>query len=191
MAARSQYLLIVAALLVPGTARAQWAEPPRVAEHRSSADDLGTPSLQDGPTFTGLRVAKWTTLAASLGSAGWALWSNARADERYAELERTCVADPDRCASRNADGSFSDLALEDAYQRVLRLDRNTRWAFVAGQVGVLASVALFVLDMRGDDEPTVIPYTPSALRVAPAVDGGVSVGVRVPYPTSNSRSRSP
>lgn len=189
MVARWQYLLLACALALPAPAHAQWGEP-RLAAHQATAFP-GTPRLQEGPSFTALRVAKWTTALASVGSAAWGLWAHERADERYAELERACVQDPERCSARDADGSFSDPALEDAYQRVLSLDRRTRWAFVAGQVGVLASVALFVLDMRGEEEPTVIPYTPSALRVAPTGDGGVSLRVRVPYPTSNSRSRSP
>lgn len=190
MVARWPVLLLAGIVLAPSDARAQWIEP-RIEAVEGPASFAATPALDDGPAFTTLRVAKWTTLVGSVGSAAWGLWSHRRADERYAELERTCVSDPDRCAERNPDGSFVDGALEDAYQRVLSLDRRTRWAFVAGQAGVLASVALFILDMSGDDQPAVIPYTPSTLEVGPAGGGGLSLGIRVPYPTSNSRSRSP
>lgn len=124
-----------------------------------------------------LGVAKWTTLFAAAGLAAYGFELNGEADRVYAELEEKCAARPGRCAARHADGSFVDQELEDQYQRVLRLDRRARVALVAGQLGLAASVVLFVLDIDAEGKPPDIPYVP--LRLASRADG-VSLQVRVP-----------
>lgn len=134
--------------------------------------------LEDAGRRPWVRIGKWVSLATSLGAAGWGLKAHRDADDRYRSLEADCEADPTTCSARNPDGSFADPALEGRYQSILDLDRRARWALVASQVGVLTSVTLFVLDMRRDREPSVIPYEPTAsVRLAPAAGGGVALSL--------------
>ncbi|MBI4539658.1 MAG: hypothetical protein HY704_09160 [Gemmatimonadetes bacterium] len=128
---------------------------------------------------TPLGIAKWSSLLASAALALYGFDVNGDADRLYAEVEQTCNRDPDRCAERHADGSFADRELEDRYQRVLALDRRARTALVAGQIGLAASVVLFVLDIRPDATPADIPYVPVRLRAQP---DGVALEVRMAVP---------
>ena len=76
-----------------------------------------------------------------------------------------------RCAARLPDGAYADPELEALYQSVVRLDRRARLALIASQVGVGASVLLFVLDLRDGGGPRNIPFQPRSFRVAPRPDG--------------------
>ena len=174
MRAQTPLLLTLALLAAATPATAQQAT------QRFAPAEEAAPNLDGQRPLTVAGVAKWLTPAGSVAAAGWGLWAHGRADDRYGELEARCVAEPERCSSRGEGGVFTDPALEAEYQDILELDRQTRWALVGSQVGVLASVALFILDMgQGDDGPTIIPFDPTALRVAPARGGGVEVGVRL------------
>ncbi|HUH11852.1 MAG TPA: hypothetical protein VMK65_02035 [Longimicrobiales bacterium] len=174
MRVHTPLILSLALLLAAAPAAAQ------DAMHRFAPAEEGPPTLDGHGALTLTGVAKWMTAAGSVAAAGWGLWAHARADDRYRELEARCLADPPLCSSRGEGGAFTDPALEAEYQDILTLDRHTRWALVGSQVGVLASVALFILDMgRENGGPSIVPFDPSALQVAPARGGGVEVGVRV------------
>ena len=132
-----------------------------------------TPSARQEPgrSWTPLRIAKWGTLAGAAGAALYGFLESARADDVYDELEQACQTDPVNCLRRNNDGTYMDVSLEAMFQDVRRLDRNTRTALVAGQVGLGVSLVLFLLDLRNDARPPDIPYSPPRLRLTPSRDG--------------------
>lgn len=168
--------LAPAAALVPSAqAAAQVRTPGRFA----AAEAAEVPAVPSRPSFRALRVAKWSTAAATAAIAGFGLAAYTRADDRYRELERACVEDPEACAQRLPNGAYADARLESMYQDVLRYDSRARLALIGSQLGLAASVVFFILDLRDDTTPPNIPYDPRALRVAPGRDGGVEFGFGV------------
>ena len=159
----------VCALLLasaPSTLIAQVAEP---QQPRSSTNEVAEPS-----PWRPLRIAKWTAVAASAGAAAYGFVTNARADDRFSELERACQSDPVRCRDRLPDGRYRDAGLESAYQDVRDLDRRSRIALIAGQLGIATSVVLFLLDLGNERRPPDIPYNPR-LDIAPGRAGGIEL----------------
>lgn len=135
--------------------------------------DSGTaPAVAVGGDTTGLtgglrplRVAKWSTLVAATAAGIYGFVENSRADDRFAELERLCEAQRFECGRRTGDGAYADPALEDLYQTVRRHDRRAHYALVAGQIGVAASVGLFLLDLGNVRRPDDVPWVPGTLRL--------------------------
>src|SRR5690606_10514281 len=152
----------------------------RVPGRFATAEPGEISAIPSQPSFRPMRIAKWSTAALTAAVAGIGLVAYTRADDRYRALERTCVEDPDACAERLPNGAYADPQLEAMYQEVLRYDTRARLALIGSQLGLAASVVLFVLDLRDDSTPPNIPYDPRALRVAPGRDGGVELGFGVP-----------
>jgi hypothetical protein len=50
-----------------------------------------------------------------------------------------------------------------------------------GQIGVAASVVLFIIDLRQDSAPENIPYDPRRFEVGRSRDGGLSLRVNVAF----------
>ncbi|HSJ14738.1 MAG TPA: hypothetical protein VK939_09985 [Longimicrobiales bacterium] len=134
------------------------------------------------PAWSVLRVAKWSTLLLSAGAAIYGFTENERADNLYEELEQLCQAAPAECRARTPDGAYQAPELETRYQRVLDRDRTARTALLASQVGIAASVVLFILDLRNARPPDDIIYEPRPLQVGPARDGGMEVRLQLPAP---------
>lgn len=163
---RGTLLALAALLLAQGPAAAQQAPEPAARESSWSA----------------LRIAKWSTLALSAGAAVVGFTLNSSADDLYDDLERACVADPLVCASRTPGGAYSAQELESLYQRVLDRDSRARTALLASQIGVAASVVLFILDLRNARGPEDIIYEPRTLELSPRRDGGVELRLNLPAP---------
>ena len=143
------------------------------------AEEVGatTPqSLETAAASSRLRIAKWSSLFASIGTAGYGFHMNDEANRAFDDLEERCLAANLTCRARQDDGSFQDPLLERDYQRVLSIDRRARVALVAGQVGLAAAVVLFILDLGGSG-PDIIPFDPPRLRFE--ADGGVGWEGRV------------
>lgn len=139
-------------------------------------------AMQAAGGWSSLRIAKWTTAALAAGAAAYGVINNRKADDEFEQLEQLCVEQVDRCTERLPDGSYADADMESQYQNVRALDRRARTALIAGQLGIAASVVLFVLDLRNNDGPANIPYDPDTLDISPARDGGMSLRVNVRMP---------
>ena len=126
-----------------------------------------------------LRIAKWSLAGAAAGTAIYGFIHNQRADERYEALEQVCVQEPVRCGDVLATGEYADPELEAEYQAVRKMDARARTALVAGQVGVAASVVLFILDLRNGVSPENIPYEPRTIDIDRSRDGGLSLRVHL------------
>lgn len=134
------------------------------------------------PAWRPLRIAKWSAVTASAAAALFGFSNNRRADELFGQIEQVCVDHPDRCA-RLTGGAYADAALEQDYQRVRALDRRTSTALVASQVGIAASVVLFILDLRNQRPPDNVPYQPRRLRIAPGVAEPLEIRITLPLGT--------
>jgi hypothetical protein len=132
-----------------------------------------------GP-FRLLRVAKWSVLAGAAGTGIWGFLRNDRADELYSELEQACELDRTRCLDRGPGGVYNDPVFEARYQKVRALDRDSHRALVISQIGLAASVVLFLLDLGNSRPPPDIPYVPRGLNVGTERAGGVSLELRLP-----------
>lgn len=168
-----QVFTMLLAGVLPGVAQ---VPPPQTAADTGSAR-----SVERGG-WTALRVAKWSTAAGAAGTALYGFVNNQRADDRFESLEQTCVSEPARCADRLPNGAYADAALEAEYQEARAIDRRARTALIIGQVGVAASVVLFIVDLRNSDAPADIPYEPRTLDVMPARDGGLSLRLNIRLP---------
>lgn len=120
--------------------------------------------MQVNAQWTPVRVAKWSTLGASTSALIYGFTQNRSADREYASIERMCSDNPGSCARADNSDVFADAALEQRYQKVLRRDDRARTALVAGQLGLLASLALFIIDLPGSATPKTVPYNPKAVR---------------------------
>jgi hypothetical protein len=111
-----------------------------------------------------VRYGKWLSLAATAGATTYGILANRSADRQYADLERICRDSPARC-TRLPGGAFADVELERQYQDVLRLDDRAQWALIAGQAAVVATVALFIIDLPRGGSGRDIPYQPPRLQI--------------------------
>jgi hypothetical protein len=125
-----------------------------------------------------LRIAKWTTVLVSAGAAGYGFSENRAADREYEELERICEGNPSLCEKNAGSDEYADAALEERYQRIVDRDDRARLALLAGQLGIAASVVLFILDLPDQSTPEDIPYDPKPLRFGLSRDGGVAIAFR-------------
>ncbi|MGH7469122.1 MAG: hypothetical protein ACRENP_14290 [Longimicrobiales bacterium] len=146
-------VVVIMGALLPVSVSAQWVRHDWVQD--TSARPVRYPLA---------RVGKWVTLSATTASATYGVLANRDADRRYAQIERICRDRVERCV-RASNGAFADAELERDYQSVLRLDDRARWALIASQVSLVATVALFVLDLPRGRSGEDIPYSPPRLRL--------------------------
>jgi hypothetical protein len=164
------------ALAIAADANAQRRTDPLPAAANSPVDST---QMTPGP-LRPLRIAKWTVLAGSAGAGIWGFVRNARADDLYRELEQTCESDRPRCRDRGPGDVYNDAELEARFQEVRALDRDSHRALLISQVGVAASVVLFLLDLGNVRPPPDIPYVPRGLTVHTERDGAASLEFRIP-----------
>ena len=118
-----------------------------------------------------LRVAKWSTLVASTAAAAYGFNQNRIADREYEELERICVGNPALCERASGSDEYADADMERRYQEIVERDDRARIALLAGQLGLIASVVMFIFDLPDKSRPEDIPYDPKPLRFGLGRDG--------------------
>lgn len=154
--------LVCGLCLVHANAFAQRA-PSRLEAHADSAL-----ALRAG--WSPVRLAKWSTLFAATGAAVYGFTQNRTADREYEDIERLCEETPTQCATKPGSSEYADPALESRYQRVVQRDDRAKLALLAGQVGLAASVLLFIMDLPEGSTPDDIPYDPRPLRFGVRAD---------------------
>lgn len=120
--------------------------------------------------WTAKRAAKWGTLLASTGAVVYGFAENRNADRAYEDIERLCANSPAQCATAAGTDRYLDAELEARYQNVLKRDDRAKVALIAGQVGLAASVLLFILDLPASTTPDDIPYEPRPLQLGIRAD---------------------
>ena len=146
-------------------------------EDRFPAQDSGR--VEARYAFRPLRIAKWTTLLASGGAAAYGFTQNRSADRDYEQLERECEAQPLSCLKGPDGETYANAELEQRYQRIVDRDDRARLALLGGQIGLAASVIMFIIDLPDRVTPEDIPYDPKPLRVGLRRDGGTELGFRI------------
>ena len=143
---------------------------PATAQHAATRFETRQDTTVNRPGWSVLRVAKWTSLLGSTGAAVYGFTQNRTADREYEEIERLCQNDPAACITTPGSNAYADPALEARYQSIVQRDDRARVALLAGQIGLAASVLMFILDLPENATPDDIPYDPRRLRL--------SVGIR-------------
>ena len=130
------------------------------------------------PIATVSRWAKWPALGGAVGLTAVALVRNRAADRVYDGLVTLCFGAPDACRLADGDGPvrFTSDDAEALYQETLRIDRSARGWLLAGQVALVASGVMFLVDLiAGDDTPPNIPF-PGFQLVADGRRLGLAIG---------------
>lgn len=117
-----------------------------------------------------MRAAKWATLVSSVTAVTYGFSQSRSADRDYEEIEQLCVDAPASCARASSGTVYADANLEARYQDVVRKDDHARLALLAGQIGIAASVVLFILDLPARATPEDVPYNPHPLRFGLVAD---------------------
>jgi hypothetical protein len=126
--------------------------------------------------WTAVRSGKWALLAASVGFGAYALAHSRQAQRDYDQLSSLCQTQPAAC-SIGASGIYDDPAAEALYQGAGTNDRQARVGIIGGQIMLLGSATLFIMDLRGTGRPPNIPYPSSGFRSGPSL----AIGLRVPF----------
>lgn len=145
---------------------------------------LASPAAGQAPDgeprpFRPLRIAKWGTLLGAASGAIYGFVQNHRADERFNDLEQQCQDQPVRCSLRTPSGAYQDAEFETLYHDVRSLDRRAHNALLLSQIGVAASVVLFLLDLDNTRRPPDIPFVPAA-RLSVRSNGAATLTFSVP-----------
>lgn len=169
-------LLALGPALAPAAASAQPAAGAPAARSVAVAGPWTRSSAETGRGWTRLRVAKWTLLGVASGFGVYALTHSSRADRDYGDLRTLCNENPAGCTLDG--GRYLEPRAESLYRGSLREDRRAQVGILGGQLTLLGSVALFVLDLRNVHGPGNIPYPAAGLERSPGprrVAAGASV----------------
>lgn len=151
-----------------------------LAPGRLSAQEAPSPPPRSGWTGGVVHYGKWATAAAAIGFTVLAAREHRDADRNWRALLALCREDNAACQQR-ADGQYVDYAAELLYQQTLYFDHRARRRLIVGQVSLLTSAALFILDLRRHrDGPPNIPLQGLELTAEPW-GSGARVEVRVPF----------
>lgn len=103
-----------------------------------------------------VRAGKWVGAAAFAGAITMALVQHNAANRAYDGLLFYCT---NANCTTDAQGRYVDPGAEQRYQDVVRGDRAARIWLIAGQVTLVGTAVLFVLELTRERGTTNIPYT--------------------------------
>jgi hypothetical protein len=102
---------------------------------------------------------KWLTAASSVALIVFAQRQHDRSNRDWNTLLDVCRSAQDACAL-DSDGHYIRSDAEQLYQRSRAIDRRAnRWLFGA-EASLLATTALFIIDLHPGEGPDNIPYPP-------------------------------
>lgn len=130
-----------------------------------------TPPRSGGWSRSIVHYGKWVTAATAVGLTILAAREHDRAQDDWRQLLDLCRSNNATCQLRS-DGQYADYNAELLYQRTTYYDRRARSRLIGGQVALLASAAMFILDLRhqGGEAPN-IPFHGLELSAEPKRDG--------------------
>lgn len=143
------------------------------------AQDQPAPAPPPRPGWTrgAVHYGKWATAAVALGFTVLAAKEHNDANDNWQQLRALCQSDNTACVVR-PDGQYANASAELLYQTTLFFDRRARRRLIVGQVSLLTTAALFILDLRNQRRgPPNIPFNGLELMAEPE-GGGARVGVR-------------
>lgn len=144
------------------------------------AQDPSAPVPRKTWTRGAVHYGKWATAAVALGLTVLAAKEHHHANDNWQQLRELCQTDNTACQVR-PDGQYANTTAERLYQQTLYYDRRARRRLIVGQVSLLATAALFILDLRNQrSSPPNIPF--NGLEVMAEPEGsGARFGFRVPF----------
>jgi hypothetical protein len=138
-----------------------------------------TPAPQ-GWTHALEHYGKWATAAAAIGFTVLAAREHQTANDNWNRLLGLCTQNVAACVQR-ADGRYADYTAELLYQKTLYYDHRARRRLIVGQVSLLTSAALFILDLRHEHGgPPNIPFHGMEVTASPS-GSGARLGIRLPF----------
>lgn len=134
----------------------------------------------DGPSFQRALIhnGKWLTAAGVAAFTVVAATEHRRSRRDWNSLLTICRSAQDACAVA-ADGRYVRPDAEALYQRSREYDRRANRWLVGAQASLIATTALFIIDLRPGQGPENIPF-PSQIRVG-SVSGGAGVEMRIAF----------
>lgn len=123
-----------------------------------------------------VRWGKWGAALLFAGLTAYGAYQHEQANADYVLLRQYCL-DVGPCTI-GPDGRYTDPGPEALYQQVVQGDRTARASFIAGQVALAGTAALFVMELSRQKGTENIPY--SGLTVAPS-PYGLKVGWRLSF----------
>ena len=113
---------------------------------------------------------KWLTAASVAALIVFAQREHSQSRREWSALLDICRSAQDACAL-GPDGRYVRSDAEQLYQRSRAFDRRANRWLLGAQAGLLATTALFIIDLHPGQGPENIPF--------PA--NGLEVGVRFPF----------
>jgi len=124
-----------------------------------------------------VKYGKWLLLAGSAGMNYLALQSHNEAEDSFDQIEASCFADRNRCAT-GAGGAYLDTEIEGFYQASLHHDRAARSWLIGGEAALAGAAALFVWELTlPKARPDNIPFEPEVRTLR----GSTGVGLRFDF----------
>ena len=164
---RSHVVLLIG-LVVPATAGVGGAQSPGIPRDRASW------------TRGMIHYGKWLTGAAAIGFTVLGARQHAHSSDSWDLLLGVCQANNAACAV-GSDGRYLDATAEYHYQRAIYFDRRARRRILAGQVALLATATMFIIDLRDRvEEPENVPFAPLRVTLSPESER-MQVGFRLAF----------
>ena len=113
---------------------------------------------------------KWLTAASVVALIFFAEREHSQSRREWNALLAICHSAQDACAL-GSDGRYLRSDAETLYQRSRAFDRRANRWLLGAQAGLLATTALFIIDLRPGEGPDNIPFPAHQLQV----------GVRLPF----------
>lgn len=126
--------------------------------------------VHNGKWLTAASVAAFTVVAATEHRLSRRDWNS---------LLTICRSDRDACAV-GADGRYLRSDAEALYQRSRVYDRRANRWLVGAQLSLIATTALFIIDLNPGQGPENIPFPADQLEVG-RIGDGVGVGLRIAF----------
>lgn len=164
---------ILCALLLCGAAPKLWAQYLDTRRHvRTSHETASACRRADVPRASFQRAAvhhgKWLTAASVAALIVFAEREHRQSRREWNTLLDICRSAQDACAL-GANGRYVRSDAEELYQRSRAFDRRANRWLLGAQAGLLATTALFIIDLHPGEGPENIPLAP------------VKVGLRIPF----------
>ncbi len=148
-----------------------------------SAQDTSLALTRVPPVSPVVKWGKWVTLGAAIGFTVAGVVQHNHAQDQWNQLLARCNVDNAKCIL-GADGQYVDKETETLYEHTVYYDHLARHRIVIGQVNLLASVGMFVLEFkRRQMAPPNIPLHGLDLLIEPArgKDGSARFGLTLPF----------
>lgn len=146
----------------------------------ASAQGPGVPKDRGSWTRGVIHYGKWVTAAGAIGLTVMGAKEHSRSAHEWDQLVAMCRANNAAC-SLASDGRYVSAAAELHYQLALYYDRRANRRLLGGQLSLLATGTMFLLDLRrAKSGPENIPFAPLQVSVSPSGEEA-RVGLRFAF----------